>query len=81
MTKKLTLKQFLSEDNLEERLKEVTFENGLALLEELVDQVEGGELALEEAVASYERGVQLVTHIRGLLSGVEEKLEVLKVAE
>ena len=53
------------------------FEQALLLLEEVVTSVESGSLPLDQAIGSYEQGTQLVQHLRGLLSGAEEKLRVL----
>jgi len=77
MSKSITLKELL-EENGEKKLEQVGFEQGLKLLEELVSSVESGALPLEKAVVSYEKGVQLVEYLRGLLSGAEEKLKVLQ---
>jgi exodeoxyribonuclease VII small subunit len=77
MGKGITLKDFLEED-IEKRLPDLSFEQGLKLLEELVASVESGSLPLDKAVLSYEKGVGLVNHLRGLLAGAEQKLKVLK---
>ena len=53
------------------------FEEALVLLEGVVAAVESGNLPLDQAIGSYERGTQLVQHLRGLLSGAEEKLRML----
>ena len=74
---KVTLEQLL-EGLKDKDLKKLTFEQGLELLGELVSGVESGSLPLDTAIVSYERGVQLVGHLRSLLAGAEEKLRVLK---
>jgi len=79
MAKELSLKDLLTKENAEELVKDLDFEQGLKLLEELVEKVESGSLPLEKAVASYERGVALVERLRNLLSGAEERLKVLEV--
>ena len=53
------------------------FEEALTLLEGVVSAVESGNLPLDQAIGSYERGTQLVQHLRSLLSGAEEKLRTL----
>jgi len=58
-------------------IEALSFEQALALLEEVVESVESGTLPLDQAIGSYERGTQLVQHLRALLSGAEEKLRVL----
>ena len=77
MAEPITLGQLL-EGVKEKDLKKLTFEQGLELLGELVSGVESGSLPLDRAILSYERGVQLVNHLRALLSGAEEKLRLLK---
>jgi exodeoxyribonuclease VII small subunit len=63
------------------RIAELRFEEALTLLEGVVAAVESGNLPLDQAIGSYERGTQLIQHLRGLLSGAEEKLRVLSVVE
>lgn len=79
MAKNITLKDLLDETG-EKKFDDVSFEQGLKVLEELVSSVESTALPLEKAVLSYERGVLLVAHLRKLLSGAEEKLKILKEA-
>lgn len=60
-----------------DRVAELRFEEALALLEGIVAAVESGDLPLDQAIGSYEKGTQLVQHLRSLLAGAEEKLRVL----
>jgi exodeoxyribonuclease VII small subunit len=60
-----------------EQVAKLSFEEALNLLEGVVAAVESGSLPLDQAIGSYERGTQLVQHLRALLSGAEEKLRVL----
>lgn len=76
-SKTLSLKDLLTEDEAKDRIPEVSFEDGLRLLGELVEKVETGTLPLDRAIAAYERGAMLVEHLRQLLSGAEAKLKVL----
>lgn len=78
MTKELKLSTLLASENPEVLLSDVKFEDGLRLMEELVQQVESGALPLDQAVQSYERGVELLKHLRGILGRAEQKLKVLK---
>ena len=73
----LSLEDFLSEGG-EKRIKGISFEQGLHLMEQLVQSVESGALPLEDAIRSYERGAELLKHLRALLSGAEEKLKILQ---
>jgi exodeoxyribonuclease VII small subunit len=57
--------------------KEKSFEECLAALEQVVNQIEAGEMNLEESLSTFERGVQLVKTCNEKLSEVEKRIEVL----
>jgi len=71
----------LSDGDLQELLNSITFEQGLALLEQLVQKVESGQLPLEIAVTSYEKGVAVANKLRALLHQAEERVRVVTVSE
>ncbi len=54
-----------------------TFEQNLADLEALVRRLDGGEMALEEALAAFERGVGLVRQLHANLNEAEHRVEIL----
>jgi exodeoxyribonuclease VII small subunit len=53
------------------------FEVALEELEGVVEQLETGELALEESLAAFEKGVGLVKYCNQKLAEVEKKVELL----
>jgi exodeoxyribonuclease VII small subunit len=53
------------------------FEVALEELEGVVEQLETGELALEESLVAFERGVGLVKYCNQKLTEVEKKIEML----
>jgi exodeoxyribonuclease VII small subunit len=53
------------------------FEDELADLENVVEQIDSGELSLEDAIAAFERGVGLVRALNEKLDEVERRVEVL----
>ncbi len=55
----------------------VSFEDGVGALEGLVAELESGELPLEKALESFERGVQLVRRLNDRLNEAERKIEIL----
>jgi exodeoxyribonuclease VII small subunit len=55
----------------------VRFEDALETLEQTVQQLESGELSLEESLAAFERGVALVRLLNDKLAAVEQRVEVL----
>jgi exodeoxyribonuclease VII small subunit len=56
---------------------ELTFEAALAQLEGIVEQLESGELPLEDALTAFERGVALSRRCAGELDVAERRIEVL----
>ena len=48
------------------------FEIALQNLEDLVEQIESGDLALEDALAAFEKGVSLVKYCNQKLSEIEQ---------
>jgi len=57
--------------------KKATFEEALARLETIVDEMEGGDLSLDKMVAYFEEGSGLVSSCEKRLSEVEQKIEKL----
>ena len=55
----------------------VSYEAALAELDQLVSQIESGQLPLEELLAGYERGAQLLQCCRDKLQAVENQIKVL----
>ena len=53
------------------------FETALAELENLVGQLEQGELTLDEALQRFERGVALVRNCQHALQAAEQKVDQL----
>lgn len=53
------------------------FEQALAELEQLVEQLESGDLTLEESLTQFERGVGLARECRESLQAAEHKVQIL----
>lgn len=53
------------------------FEEELKDLEQIVTRIDSGELALEDAISAFERGVALVRSLNQKLDEIERKVEVL----
>jgi exodeoxyribonuclease VII small subunit len=53
------------------------FESSLEELEALVERLERGDLPLEEALRSFERGVALTRQCQGALAEAQQKVEIL----
>ena len=55
----------------------VNFEHALAELEALVERLEHGDLPLDDALKSFERGVALTRQCQGALKAAQQKVEIL----
>ena len=57
--------------------KEMTFEESVAKLEQIVAAIESGQIGLEESLAKYEQGIDLVKKCRLILDRAEKRIEQL----
>jgi len=53
------------------------FEDSLEELDQLVEQMEQGDLSLEESLKSFERGVKLTSTCQKALQDAEQKIQIL----
>jgi exodeoxyribonuclease VII small subunit len=59
------------------KARKIDFEASLSQLEQLVDQMEEGDLSLEESLNAFEAGVKLTRECQQALQEAEQKVEVL----
>jgi len=77
MAKKPTNKKAGRDD-----IESLTFEEAFEQLQQIVEQIEQGEVGLEESIGRYERGMKLIAHCRKVLQQAERKvLELQQAAE
>lgn len=55
--------------------KPLTFEEALARLEAITQQIERGQIGLEDSIARYEEGMNLVKQCRDMLSRAEQRIQ------
>ena len=65
----------------DKKIAEMSFEEAMLALEQVVSQLEKGEVPLEQSIALYERGAALKAHCAGKLRDAEEKVELIRSAE
>jgi exodeoxyribonuclease VII small subunit len=53
------------------------FEKSLAELESLVEQLESGDLNLDQSLKQFKRGVELTRHCQGVLEKAQQSVEQL----
>ena len=54
-----------------------TFEQSMAELEQLVTQLEQGDIPLDQALANFERGIHLTRQCQQQLEQAEQKVKIL----
>ena len=58
-------------------MKDITFEDALQRLEQIVDQLETGDLPLENSLKVFEEGVALARRCAKYLEEAEKRIELL----
>ena len=58
--------------------KAPTFESALAELEEIVADMEGGQLPLEKSLAAYQRGAELLKYCHTALQDAQQQVKILE---
>ncbi|MFT6530019.1 MAG: exodeoxyribonuclease VII small subunit [Psychrosphaera sp.] len=57
--------------------KSVSFETAISELENIVSQLESGDLELEQSLALFERGIELTRLSQSKLQEAEQKVQIL----
>ncbi len=60
-------------------IRRMSFEEALGSLEQIVSDLERGDVPLELSIRIYERGEKLKSHCDRLLSAAEDKVEKIKL--
>ena len=60
--------------------KQPDFEQALTELEKLVEQLEAGDLSLDESLQRFKHGIELTRHCQGILSQAQQTVEKLNNA-
>ena len=65
----------------DQAVAEMSFEEAMAALEQVVTALEKGDVPLEASISLYERGAALRAHCAAKLKDAEEKVELIRVQE
>ena len=60
------------------KIKLQTFESALAELEKIVASMEAGQLPLEQSLAAYKRGAELLKYCQSALAEVQQQVKILE---
>ena len=64
-------------DPMSEKKEGFAFEQSLAELEQLVQQMESGDMSLEQSLKAFEKGVKLTRECQKALTEAEQKVQIL----
>jgi exodeoxyribonuclease VII small subunit len=70
----------MAEQPIPSDIASLSFEDALRALEEIVRQLEGGQVRLDEAVGAYEKGSFLKRHCEQRLAEAKAKIERITVS-
>ncbi|MBN9079094.1 MAG: exodeoxyribonuclease VII small subunit [Rhizobiales bacterium 65-79] len=67
-------------ETADDDIKGMSFEAALAALERIVDDLERGDVPLDQSIRIYERGEALKKHCDALLKAAEDKVEKIRLS-
>lgn len=71
----MTKRKTENEAGVPPEIQNLTFEDSFRSLEEIVNQLEGGQAGLEDSIEIYARGMLLKRHCEQKLSAAREQIE------
>ena len=63
---------------MDDKNKEISFEDALKELEEIVEELNNGEMELEKAIIAYEKGMRLKDICENKLKDAQERIEIIQ---
>jgi len=60
--------------------EEMTYEQAVEALEEIIEQIEEGTIGIEESVEAYRRGTALIRRCRAVLDKAEQEIRTLEAS-
>ena len=64
--------------NIRNTAQDPTFESALAELEKIVSSMEAGQMPLEDSLAAYKRGAELLKFCQSQLQNAEREVKILE---
>lgn len=62
-------------------IDQLSFEEALKSLEEIVTRLESADVSLEDSIALYERGAALRQHCENRLNAAQERVDSIRLAQ
>jgi exodeoxyribonuclease VII small subunit len=71
----------MAERKQKDDVVKLTFEQAINQLKGIVDQIEQGEIPLQDSLEQYEKGMALIKHCRDILQKAEKRIEKISKEE
>lgn len=71
----------MAKSNNKDDLSELSFEEAVKELTGIVGKIEAGDIALQDSLGQYERGMALIKHCQSTLQKAEERIEKITEKE
>ena len=71
----------MTDKNKENNIAQLSFEEAIAALTEIVEKVEHAQIPLQDSLDQYERGMALIKHCRTILQEAEQRIEKITQEE
>lgn len=71
----------MAEKKPKDDVSKLNFEDSIKQLKEIVEQIEQGEIPLQDSLEKYEKGMTLIKHCRTVLQQAEERIEKISREE
>ncbi len=65
----------------EKKTDELSFEQAIDQLNQIVSRIEMGQVPLQESLEQYEKGMKLIRYCRGILQDAEKRIEMISAQE
>jgi exodeoxyribonuclease VII small subunit len=65
----------MAEKKSKDDISKLSFEESIKRLKAIVDQIEQGEIPLQDSLEQYEQGMALIKHCRTILQTAEKRIE------
>ena len=71
----------MAEKKRKDDISKLNFEDSIRQLKAIVEQIEQGEIPLQDSLDQYEKGMTLIKHCRTILQQAEERIEKISKEE
>ncbi len=71
----------MAERKNKDEIAKLTFEQAIGQLREIVTRIEQGQIALQDSLDQYEKGMALIKHCRDILQKAEKRIEKISKEE